>query len=169
MTSGEPTPLACKQAGMTPQTYYRRRKERCELKMEQAKLMKHLEKENTRLWRLVAELSLEKQVLKDVAEGNFEALEGDFGDQYHHFLAATTRSPLMPPRHRVAILEETAATRCGASSPRFSKWSRHSEPRRSGYQPILYCPFSRHLFHLALRKVRMPLALRLLCALSALL
>ena len=111
MTSGEPTPLACKQAGMTPQTHYRRRKERCELKMEQAKLMKHLEKENTRLWRLVAELSLEKQVLKDVAEGNFEALEGDFGDQYHHFLAATTRSPLMPPRHRVAILEETAATR----------------------------------------------------------
>ncbi len=41
------------------------------MKVEQAKRMKELEKENTRLKRLVAELSLEKQVLKDVAEGNF--------------------------------------------------------------------------------------------------
>ena len=39
--------------------------------MEQAKRLKALEKENTRLKRLVAELSLEKQELKDVAEGNF--------------------------------------------------------------------------------------------------
>ena len=39
--------------------------------MEQAKRMKELEKENTRLKRLVAELPLEKQVLQDVAEGNF--------------------------------------------------------------------------------------------------
>jgi hypothetical protein len=39
--------------------------------LEQAKRMKDLEKENTRLKRLVAELSLEKQVLKDVASGNF--------------------------------------------------------------------------------------------------
>ena len=41
------------------------------MKVEQAKRMKELEKENTRLKRLVAELSLEKPVLKDVAEGNF--------------------------------------------------------------------------------------------------
>jgi len=39
--------------------------------VKQAKRMKELEKENTRLKRLVAELSLEKQVLQDVAEGNF--------------------------------------------------------------------------------------------------
>ena len=39
--------------------------------MEQAKRLKALEKENTRLKRLVAELSLEKQVLQDVAGGNF--------------------------------------------------------------------------------------------------
>ena len=41
------------------------------LKVEQAKRLKALEKENTRLKRLVAELPLEKQVLQDVAEGNF--------------------------------------------------------------------------------------------------
>jgi len=41
------------------------------MKLEQAKRLKELEKENARLKRLVAELSLEKQVLKEVAEGNF--------------------------------------------------------------------------------------------------
>jgi putative transposase len=69
--NGKSTLLACKEAGITVQTYYRWRKEYGGLKVEQAKRMKELEKENTRLKRLVAELSLEKQVLKDVAEGNF--------------------------------------------------------------------------------------------------
>jgi len=39
--------------------------------MDQAKRMKELEKENGKLKRLVAELSLDKQILKDIAEGNF--------------------------------------------------------------------------------------------------
>jgi len=71
VANGKTTPQACKEAGITVQTYYRGRKEYGGLKVEQAKRMKELEKENTRLKRLVAELSLEKQVLKDVAEGNF--------------------------------------------------------------------------------------------------
>lgn len=70
MASGRSTPQACKEAGINTQTYYRWRKEFGGLKTEQAKRMKELEKENGRLRRLVAELSLEKQVLKDVAEGN---------------------------------------------------------------------------------------------------
>ena len=70
VANGKSTPQACKEAGITTQTYYRWRKEYGGLKVEQAKRMKELEKENTRLKRLVAELSLEKQVLKDVAEGN---------------------------------------------------------------------------------------------------
>ena len=41
------------------------------LKLGQAKRLKELEKENARLKRVVAELSLEKQVLRDVAQGNF--------------------------------------------------------------------------------------------------
>ena len=69
--NGRTTPIACKEAGITVQTYYRWRKEYGGLKVEQAKRMEDLEKENARLKRLVAELSLEKQVLKDVAEGNF--------------------------------------------------------------------------------------------------
>src|SRR5687767_5130152 len=70
MANGRSAPQACKEAGINTQTYYRWRKEFGGLKTEQAKRMKELEKENGRLRRLVAELSLEKQVLKDVAEGN---------------------------------------------------------------------------------------------------
>ncbi len=47
------------------------RKEFGGLKLDQAKRLKELERENAKLKRLVAELSLEKQILKDVAEGNF--------------------------------------------------------------------------------------------------
>jgi putative transposase len=71
VANGKSTPQACKEVGITVQTYYRWRKEYGGMKVAQAKRMKELEKENTRLKRLVAELSLEKQVLKDVAEGNF--------------------------------------------------------------------------------------------------
>jgi len=67
---GKTTPQACKEAEITVQTYYRWRKQYGGLKLEQAKRLKELEKENSRLKRLVAELSLEKQVLRDVAQGN---------------------------------------------------------------------------------------------------
>lgn len=70
VANGKTTPQACKEAEITVQTYYRWRKEYGGLKLEQAKRLKELEKENSRLKRLVAELSLEKQVLQDVAQGN---------------------------------------------------------------------------------------------------
>ena len=71
IANGKTTPLACKEAEITIQTFYRWRKEYGGLKMDQAKRMKELEKENGKLKRLVAELSLDKQILKDIAEGNF--------------------------------------------------------------------------------------------------
>jgi transposase-like protein len=71
IANGKTTPQACKEAEITIQTYYRWRKEYGGLKLDQAKRLKELEKENSKLKRLVAELSLEKQILKDVAEGNF--------------------------------------------------------------------------------------------------
>ena len=71
VANGKTTPQACKEAEITQQTYYRWRKEYGGLKLDQAKRLKELEKENTKLKRLVAELSLEKQILKDVASGNF--------------------------------------------------------------------------------------------------
>ena len=56
---------------MTEQTYYRWRKEYGGMRVEQAKKLKELEKENTRLKKLVADLSLDNAILKEVAEGNF--------------------------------------------------------------------------------------------------
>ena len=70
IANGKTAPQASREAGITEQTYYRWRKEYGGLKLDQAKRLRELEKENAKLKRLVAELSLEKQILKDVAEGN---------------------------------------------------------------------------------------------------
>ncbi len=70
IANGKSTPQACRDVQITVQTYYRWRKEFGGLKLDQAKRLKELEKQNSRLKRLVAELSLEKQVLRDVAQGN---------------------------------------------------------------------------------------------------
>ncbi len=57
--------------GITEQTYYRWRKEYGGLKVEQARRFKEIERENVRLRRAVADLTLDKLILKEVAEGNF--------------------------------------------------------------------------------------------------
>ena len=67
---GKSLALACKDAEISEQSYYRWRKEYGGLQVDQARKMKDLERENARLRRLVADLSLEKQVLADVASGN---------------------------------------------------------------------------------------------------
>ena len=67
---GKSIAVACKEADVSEQSYYRWRKEYGGLKVDQAKKMKDLQRENARLRRLVADLSLEKQVLADVASGN---------------------------------------------------------------------------------------------------
>ena len=71
MAQGKSAALACKDAGVSQQSYYRWRKEYGGLEIDQAKRMKELERENQRLKRVVADLSVEKQVLKDIASGNF--------------------------------------------------------------------------------------------------
>jgi putative transposase len=69
--NGKSTSLACKEAGITDQTYYRWREEYGGLQGDQARRLKELEQENSKLKRIVANMSLEKLVLKDIAEGNF--------------------------------------------------------------------------------------------------
>ena len=68
---GQLVPAACREAGISEQSYYRWRKEYGGLNLDQARKMKELEKENARLKRLVADLSLEKQILKDISSGNW--------------------------------------------------------------------------------------------------
>jgi transposase-like protein len=67
---GKTIAMACKEVGTTEQNYYRWRKEYGGLGVDQAKRLKQLESENGRLKKLVADLSLEKQVLQDIAQGN---------------------------------------------------------------------------------------------------
>ena len=57
--------------GVTKQRFYRWRSEYRGLSLDQTKKLKRLEKENARLKRAVAELSLDKLILKEAAEGNF--------------------------------------------------------------------------------------------------
>jgi transposase-like protein len=66
-------PLVCKQIGVTEQTYYRWRREYGGLKIDQAKRLKELEKENVRLKKLVADMALDNDILKEAASGNFWA------------------------------------------------------------------------------------------------
>lgn len=71
LSQGKAVAEVCKRLGVAEQTYYRWRKEYGGMKVEQAKRLKDLEKENARLKKLVADLSLDKQMLQEVAEGNF--------------------------------------------------------------------------------------------------
>ncbi len=61
---------ASRKIGVTEQTYYRWRREYGGMRIEQAKRLKELEKENGRLKKLVADLSLDNAILKEVSRGN---------------------------------------------------------------------------------------------------
>ena len=71
LSRGKKIPQICKQLGVSEQTYYRWRKEYGGLQVDQAKRMKDLEKENQRLRRAVSDLTLDNQILKEVAQGKF--------------------------------------------------------------------------------------------------
>ncbi len=71
INQGIPIAEASRKIGITQQTYYRWRKEYGGLRIEQAKRLKSLEKENARLKKLVADLSLDNAILKEAAEGNY--------------------------------------------------------------------------------------------------
>jgi transposase-like protein len=62
---------ASRKIGITEQTYYRWRKDYGGMRIEQAKRLKDLEKENARLKKLVADLSLDISILKEATRGNF--------------------------------------------------------------------------------------------------
>ena len=70
LSQGKTVAQACKLLGVTDQTYYRWRREYGGLKVDQAKRMKEIERENARLKKLVAELSLDKAILEEACRGN---------------------------------------------------------------------------------------------------
>ena len=70
LSRGSTVAEASRQLGVTEQTYYRWRKEYGGMRVEQAKRLKDLEKENASLKRLVADISLDNAILKEVSRGN---------------------------------------------------------------------------------------------------
>ena len=68
---GQGVPQACRQPGVAAQTYDRWRREYGGMRVDQAKRLKDLEKENARLKKIVADQALDMAILKDVASGRF--------------------------------------------------------------------------------------------------
>lgn len=71
ISQGKTVPMACRDSGITEQTYYRWRKLYGGMQIPQVKELKNLQLENARLKKAVAELTLEKLVLKEALSGNY--------------------------------------------------------------------------------------------------
>ena len=71
LNQSNPVAEVCRKLGVSEQTYYRWRKEYGGMRVDQAKRLKELEQENARLKKLVADLSLDNAILKEVNRGNF--------------------------------------------------------------------------------------------------
>ena len=71
LSQGQAVGQVCRVLGVSEQSYYRWRKEYGGLQINQAKRLKDLEKENSRLKKLVADLSLDKDILNEALRGNY--------------------------------------------------------------------------------------------------
>jgi transposase-like protein len=71
LAEGNTVAMASKKLGISEQSYYRWRKEYGGMKVSHAKRLKDLEKENSRLKKLLAEAELDKAILREAASGNF--------------------------------------------------------------------------------------------------
>jgi putative transposase len=71
LNQGTTLPVVWKKIGVSDCTYYRWRKEYGGMRIEQARRLKELEQENSRLKRVVADLALDNAILKEAARGNF--------------------------------------------------------------------------------------------------
>ena len=71
LSQGKNVAEACRQIGVTDQTYYRWRKEYGGVRTDQARRLKELDRENARLKKLLAEAELDKASLREAASGNF--------------------------------------------------------------------------------------------------
>ena len=71
LSQGQSVAQACRVLGVSEQSYYRWRREYGGLKIDQAKRLKDLAKENVRLRRAISDLTLDKLILKEALEGNY--------------------------------------------------------------------------------------------------
>ena len=72
LANGKTVGMVSRELGISEQTYYRWRQEFGGMKVDQARRFKDLEKENARLKRAVANLTVDKLILEEATKGNFE-------------------------------------------------------------------------------------------------
>jgi putative transposase len=71
LSQGKPVAEVCRALGVTDVTYYRWRKEYGGLRVDQAKRLKELEQENSRLRKAVSDLTIDKLILNEIATGKY--------------------------------------------------------------------------------------------------
>ena len=71
LAQGETVAQACRGIGVSDHTFYRWRQQYVGLRIDQARRLREMEAENGRLRRAVADLTLDNQILKEAARGNF--------------------------------------------------------------------------------------------------
>jgi putative transposase len=71
LSQGQMVGAVCRGIGITEQTYYRWRRQYGGLKLDQAKHLKELEQENSRLRKAISDLTLDKLILKEALEGKY--------------------------------------------------------------------------------------------------
>ena len=103
LEQGQTIGQVCRHIGISEQSYYRWRREYGGLKVDQARRLKELGRENTRLRRAVADLTLEKLVLKEATEGNWYALSAA-----HDVSSMSVRSLVSRSAGRAGILDSRA-------------------------------------------------------------
>jgi len=71
LATGQTVEQVCRELAISEGTYYKWRKQYGRMQLDQVKRLKELEKENTRLKKLVADLCLDKAILKEALSGNY--------------------------------------------------------------------------------------------------
>jgi transposase-like protein len=111
LAQGGTVPDACRRLGVTEQTYYRWRKEYGGLKVDQARRMKDLERENARLRQAVSELTLDKVILQEAAREIIEPCSAAALHRSHQAADGRVRAAGVPRARATPIDAAQAATR----------------------------------------------------------
>jgi putative transposase len=105
LSQGDGIGEASRKIGVTEQTYYRWRKEYGGMRVEQARRLKELEKEDARLKKLVADLSLDNSILKEAARGKLLS-----PPKRRKLIVYITQSLSASQRRACRVLEQPRAT-----------------------------------------------------------
>jgi putative transposase len=135
LSQGRPVAEVIRSIGVTAFTHYRWRKEFGDLKSDQVKRLKELEKENERLRKAVSDLTLEKLILREAASGNFRAQARPALHRACHRQARHLRAIGVPGLGAASLDAEKGAERTGRRRSAYRRHHRAGHPSSLGYRP----------------------------------